>query len=52
MNREDTHIQWNITQPSKRMKQWMALELITLRKVNQKEKDKHNMTSLISESKI
>ena len=52
MNKEDTHIQWNITQPSKRMKQWTDVELITRRKVNQKDRDTHNMISLISESKI
>ena len=53
MDKEDVvYIQWNITQPLKRKKNaiaatWMDLEMIILSEVNQTEKDKYHMISLI-----
>ena len=48
-----TYMQWNITQPSKRMEYWnftetwMDLEILILSEVSQKQKDKYNMLLLI-----
>ena len=49
------YIQWNTTKPLKKNEimsfaaTWMDLEIITLSEVNQKEKDKYHMISLICE---
>ena len=48
------YIQWNTTQPYKDKLMpfetiWMELGILILSKVNQKEKDKYHMISLISE---
>ena len=43
-------MQWNITQPSKRMTfaaTWMDLEIIILSEASQKQKDKYHTISLI-----
>ena len=47
-------VQWNTTQPFKKKNEtillaatWTDLEILTLHKVSQKEKDKYHMISLI-----